>query len=67
MEEYLGKNYPLFYDDLNQVENLLNPEQINKAHQYLKMMDKQFLKIENFLSSLIQTNIYQNLFGDQNS
>ena len=62
LEEYLGKDYPLFYDNLNQVTDLLQPNQVLKAHQYLKEMDKEFLKIEKFLSNLIQTNIYQNLF-----
>jgi hypothetical protein len=62
LEEYLGKTYPLFYDNLDQIIDLLQPVQVIKAHQHLKDMDKEFLKIETFLSNLIQTDIYQNLF-----
>lgn len=62
LEEYLGKDYPLFYDNFDQITDLLQPNHVMKAHQYLKEKDKEFLKIENFLSTLIQTDIYQNLF-----
>jgi hypothetical protein len=52
LEEYLGKDYPLFYDNLDQVFNLLQEERILEAHNYLKNKDKEFLRIENFLSKI---------------
>lgn len=61
LEEYLGKEYPLFYDNLDQVFDLLQPKQILSAHDYLKSRDKEFLKIDSFLSEIIQTDIYHNL------
>ncbi|MDD1443928.1 hypothetical protein MEO93_27020 [Dolichospermum sp. ST_sed3] len=54
LEEYLGKDYPLFYDDLNSVSDILNKDKIMETHLYLKNKDKDFLKIENFLSELIK-------------
>lgn len=32
---YLGENYPLFFNDLNEVPGLLTVENIQKAHEYL--------------------------------
>jgi polysaccharide pyruvyl transferase WcaK-like protein len=61
LEEYLGKDYPLFYDELTQASSLLQYDQILKANEYLKNKDKDFLKIDNFLSELIQTDLYQSL------
>lgn len=37
---YLGKDYPLFYDELDEVPSLLTVANIMKAHQYLRQMDK---------------------------
>lgn len=50
-EETLGKDYPLFYDDLDEVEELL--EKIEDAHEYLEKMDKEHLRFSNFLSFII--------------
>ena len=41
IEAYLGKEYPLFYNDLSEVKLLLkNDNLILKAYKYLKNMDK---------------------------
>ncbi len=34
--EYLGKDYPLYFDNLNEIESLLTEENIFKAHEHLK-------------------------------
>lgn len=39
-EYYLGKNYPLFYDDFDDIDQVLTIDNILAAHQYLKAMDK---------------------------
>jgi len=49
LEEYLGKDYPLFYDSLDEVSDLLNIKNISNAHYYLSKKDKTFLTIENFI------------------
>ena len=53
VEEYLGSNYPLLYDSLDDVPKMLNNHKlIVKANTYLKNMNKDFLKIENFLKEM---------------
>ena len=34
--EYLGDDYPLYFTELNEVNNLLTDDNILKAHEYLK-------------------------------
>jgi hypothetical protein len=55
--EYLGEDYPLYYNNVEEVPNLLHVKffktnHIYKAHKYLKEMNKDFLKIETFINSL---------------
>ena len=55
--EYLGENYPLYYNNIEEVPQLLQikffkTNNIYKAHKYLKEMNKDFLKIETFINSL---------------
>lgn len=57
--EYLGSNYPLFYDDLDDINLLVsNRTNIKNAWKYLKNMDKSFLTIQSFLNNFIQ--LYKN-------
>ena len=59
-EEYLGCSYPLFYETLDEVNNLLSDRtNIRKAHKYLKNMDKTKFSIQHFINQLIQSNMYQ--------
>lgn len=51
IEEYLGKDYPLFYDNLEQVEDLLTLKNIKLAHEYLIKKDHTFLTIEHFIKN----------------
>jgi hypothetical protein len=54
--EYLGPNYPLYYNNIEEVPILLNisffNNKIYKAHKYLRNMNKDFLKVENFIDKL---------------
>lgn len=47
--EYVGKDYPMFFDDIRECEQLLHPANVYKTHEYIRHMDKSFLSIENFL------------------
>lgn len=51
VEEYLGKEYPLFYDDLKSVSSFTE-EDIYNGWKYLISLDKYFLSIDNFISSI---------------
>src|SRR5690606_4884423 len=46
--EYLGSGYPLLYDDLSEVYELLTMQRIRAAHEYLKAMDKTELTVNHF-------------------
>ena len=39
VEEYLGQDYPLFYDHISDVRSLLTTEQIIAAHEHLNELD----------------------------
>lgn len=51
--EYLGNDYPLYYNSLEEAYELLTDnEKLLKAHKYLLNKDKTFLTIENFIEKL---------------
>ena len=53
IEEYLGKEYPLFYDNLTDVSSILeNDELILKAFIYLKNMDKSKFSMQMMINSI---------------
>ncbi len=58
--EYLGDKYPLYYNNIEEVPSLLKRRwfnnKIKKAHKYLKNMNKDFLKINNFINLLNKIN-----------
>jgi len=49
--EVLGDAYPLFYSDISEVKKLVSIKNIDKAHQYLKRMEKSRFKIETFIKN----------------
>jgi hypothetical protein len=57
--EYLGEDYPLYFNNIEEVPNLLNYEQILKAHQYLCNMNKDDIDI-NFFNKNIINCLYNN-------
>lgn len=61
MEEYLGKEYPLFYDNIENIPNLLTLEKIEETYNYMKNIDNSFLRIETFIKSFQDLPIYKNL------
>ena len=48
VEEYLGQNYPFYFEDINDIPAMLNLQSIFSAHDYLKKLDKRFLSVEKF-------------------
>jgi hypothetical protein len=59
--ELLGDDYPLFYNNLEEVPDLLTDEQIELTYLYLKKLPKNKYRIENFLESFTNSSIYKSL------
>lgn len=47
--EYLGADYPLYYETPEDVHKILDVDKILEGHNYLMAKDKDFLKIEHFI------------------
>jgi hypothetical protein len=60
--EYLGADYPLFYDDIQQVPTMITDENVAAAHTYLKEMDRTELTIAHFVQSIQD---FLNLLGPE--
>jgi len=48
--EYVGEDYPMFFDDVGECEQLLHPANVFRTYNYLKALDKSFLQIDSFVS-----------------
>lgn len=58
-EEYLGKDYPLFFNDLDHASSLLyDIDKIYEAHVYLKNMDKKWISGTYFAQDLTEKLVY---------
>lgn len=51
---YLGADYPLFYESLDEVPDLLTPEKLLSAHHYLKGLEKKFLNGATFAHQVVE-------------
>jgi len=60
-ELYLGKDYPLFCDSINEVESKLNIDKIYLAHKYLSQLDKSKFSYINFVLNVYKSDIYKSL------
>jgi hypothetical protein len=53
--DILGRNYPLYYSDVKDINRLLeNPTCIKDGYDYMKKMDKTPYKIKTFVQMLLQ-------------
>jgi|MDTC01.1.fsa_nt_gb hypothetical protein len=50
--EYLGSDYPLYYDYPDEIQDLLSESSIASAHEYLKQLDVNSFSIEAFISKV---------------
>lgn len=62
-EEYLGKDYPMFFQTKEEVEDILNHEKkmhalYKKTHDYLKKMNKSDLSMVTFQTNVIKFCLY---------
>lgn len=58
--EYLGDDYPLYFNNLNEINKLLSINNITLAHKYLKNMDKKKFEL-NYFTRKITSIIYENI------
>ena len=49
----MGINYPLYYDNIDEVYNLLNEKNIIKAYKYINNINKKQFTITYFQSNFI--------------
>jgi hypothetical protein len=59
--EYLGSGYPLYFDDLSEVDDLITEQNIKKSFEYLINVDKSKFTIDKFLSEFMNSNIVNEL------
>ena len=50
--EYLGADYPLFYDTLDEVAGLLKTPRIRAAHEHIRAFDKTGFTVDAFIDQL---------------
>lgn len=50
--EYLGEDYPLYFDDVTECPDLLQHRRVYDAHQYMEAMDKEHLSVGYFCEQL---------------
>jgi hypothetical protein len=53
IKNYLGNDYPLYYTDYNQINELLTNDNILKANNYLKNLDKSKLNNEYLFNNIL--------------
>lgn len=63
IEEYLGREYPLFYDTLQEASSILiDSNKLKKGMEYIRNLPiKDSLTQESFISSFANTSIYRSL------
>ena len=57
VEEYLGKDYPLYFNNLDELNELITFSNIEKAYKYLVALDKSDLTFRYF-----NNNVFMNLY-----
>jgi hypothetical protein len=62
VEEYIGKDYPLFYTSLDEACEILKKYSIiYEGYLYLKGLDKSRFSMDYFIDSIAQSQIYKSL------
>ena len=59
VEEYLGAFYPMYFENLEEIEKILNDKEklfslYEETNEYLKKIDKNKFSLENFNSELLK-------------
>jgi polysaccharide pyruvyl transferase WcaK-like protein len=57
--ELMGEDYPLFYTSIQEAVGLMNIDKIREGIEYMKTMDKERYRIDNFVDSFVSSDIYK--------
>ena len=57
--EYLGNEYPLYFESLSDVPGLLTTDKIISAYNYLLRLDKEKFTLDRFIKTFMKTIHYQ--------
>lgn len=57
--ERLGTDYPLYWNNYDDINKILTEDNIKKAHEYLKNLDKTCYSYEYWINSIINSNIFK--------
>jgi glycosyl transferase family 25 len=55
IEEYLGKSYPLYYDDYEDIKILITDNKLKEANEYLRSLNKNNFSLNPFKNKIIKT------------
>ena len=62
--EYLGRDYPFYFETLEEAsEKLKNKDNIKSTHQYLTLLDKSKFTRNYFVKSVYNSDLYKNLYS----
>jgi hypothetical protein len=60
--EYLGEDYPFFFDDVDEAMAKIDDiDLIKETADYLKKKDKTFLSLNEFVQRMVETEVYQSI------
>lgn len=60
--EYLGKDYPFYFENIEEAQDKINNyELIYNSFIYLKNLNKEKIKIKNFIKEIYNSSIYQEI------
>ncbi len=59
VEEYIGKDYPLYFSDIQEIENIIHNQDLlielyESAYKYLRSLSKKDITIEHFSSEILK-------------
>lgn len=59
VEEYIGKDYPLYFSDIHEIENIIHNQDLlielyESANKYLRSLSKKDITIEHFSSEILK-------------
>ena len=59
--EYMGEDYPMYFEDLEEASEKMNEDQILEGHKYLEDMDKSKIKFNRFIKDLSNSKVFQSI------